>query len=260
MKDIPKESQELWQLVEECLSDIHSSGSTVKNKIKVSPILPNLITSTNKMTILATSTKVGKSQIVHIVATPTSIKTKGISSANRNNYTTTNANDSHLRGVRIVLNTTFTAGGLTAPVFVTVYGMTSNEMPQDEIVTVPVKELFVEGDRNVFCEEEGFITFVRGNHEEDKVEVDTDSTEEDDKTYYSKESRVARLHHELVYYPFIEKICKSRYGMQGDEVPDDLQAVSWSDGANAQIKHITNEETLKKDEELKITNCKHSAA
>ena len=39
-----------------------------------------------------------------------------------------------------------------------------------------------------------------------------------------------------------------------------LQAVSWSDGANAQIKYITNEDTLRKDKELKITNCKHSAA
>ena len=139
--------------------------------------------------------------------------------------------------------------------------MTSDEMPHDEIVTVPVKGLFVGGDRNVFCEEEGFITFVRGNHEEDDVEVNDDSTEEEnDKTYRSKESRVARLHRELVYYPFIEKIRKSRYDMQGDDVPDDLRVVSWSDGANAQIKHITNEETLKKDEDLKITNCKHSAA
>ena len=48
--------------------------------------------------------------------------------------------------------------------------------------------------------------------------------------------------------------------MQDGEIPDGLQAVSWSDGANAQIKHITNEDTLRKDEELKITNCKHSAA
>ena len=99
MKDLPKESRELWQLVEECLSDIHSNGSDVKSKVKVSPVLPNLITSTDEMTIFATATKVGKAQKVHVVAKPTSIKTEGISSANRNNYTTTSVNNSHLRGV-----------------------------------------------------------------------------------------------------------------------------------------------------------------
>ena len=206
MKDVPKESRELWQLVEECLTDIHSTDSTSRNKITVSPVLPNLITSTDEMTIFATASQVGRSQKIHVIAKPTSTKTEGVSSANRNNYTTTSTNNSHLRGVRIVLNTTFTAGGLTAPIFITVYGMTHDEMPGDDIVTVPIKGLFVGGDRNVFCDEEGYITFVRGNHEEDERDESQSQEENNDDTYRFKEARVVQLHRELVYYPFIEKI------------------------------------------------------
>ena len=54
---------------------------------------------------------------------------------------------------------------------------------------------------------------------------------------------VAILCRKLVYYPFIRNIHVSTYGHSGNDkdIPDYLQAVSWMDGCNAQLKLITSE-------------------
>ena len=67
----------------------------------------------------------------------------------------------------------------------------------------------------------------------------------------------------MIYHPFIKHIRQTKYGWTGEDgdiVPDYLRAVSWMDGANGQIKEITQEEKMMLENELKITCCKHSAA
>ena len=77
----------------------------------------------------------------------------------------------------------------------------------------------------------------------------------------SKESCIAKLYRETVYCPFIMDIRKSQYNYDESEpIPDNLQVVLWMDVAHVQLKLLTDEESLKKESELKITVNKHSAA
>ena len=182
--------------------------------------------------------------------------------------------DVHCRGVRIVVNNTFTAGGLSAPLFVVVYGMTVDEMPGDDIITIEVPGLTVGSDLDVYSSGVGYLTFVRGNYEgvhtsngntdgdTDGMDVDRDTDGEDEETIKSKESRIAELYRHTLYHPFIRHVRMSKYGWDGDEdsIPDYLRVVSWMDGANGQIRLIVSEENLKEEDRLCITCCKHSAA
>lgn len=81
----------------------------------------------------------------------------------------------------------------------------------------------------------------------------------------SKESRVASLYRQEVFYPFVERIRKTMYDWEpcteSESVPDNLRVVSWMDGCYGQLKLITQEQFMKEHEDrLKITICKHSAA
>ena len=59
--------------------------------------------------------------------------------------------DSHCRGTRIVINSTFTAGGRSLLIFVVVYGLSKHKMPEDKIVvTLKVPGLTVGSDQDVY--------------------------------------------------------------------------------------------------------------
>ena len=170
------------------------------------------------------------------------------------------------------MNTTFTAGGLTSPIFVVVYGLGSDEMPFEDIITVPLQGLTVAGDRNIYSVGTGYITFVCGKYNstdipsEDNQDSPTDDRPTEDTFAVntiseSSEAKIAQLYCQLIYHPFIHKIRTTVYNMPDDgPIPDSHRAISWMDGANSQIKSITLEDNLKKEEEKKITCCKHSAA
>ena len=72
--------------------------------------------------------------------------------------------DSHLRGLRISLNITFSAGGQSAPIFACVFGLKPNEMPGDEIVVCKCKGLVAASNVNGSTQE-GYIVFIRGKYE-----------------------------------------------------------------------------------------------
>ena len=60
---------------------------------------------------------------------------------------------------------------------------------------------------------------------------------------------------------FIHDIQVTQYGQGPEtEIPDNLQADSWIDGAQGQIELITDEDNFKKEEELKITSNQHFLA
>ena len=250
-----------------CYSKIFKNDGEVEKHVPVIPVLPNLITTTNEVTLFATPSKIFDKEKTYLVARPTVVKNEKMDSGKCNDYSTNDIGDSHCRGLRIVLNTTFTAGGLAAPIFVIIYGLTADEMPCNEIVTVPIPGLTVGADRNVYCDKEGYVTFVRGNYEckdgeeQEQEDVELEGDLDDDNQTYSKESQVARLYRTLVYHPFIRTIRMTQYGWSGEgEVLDDLTTVGWMDGAHGQLKLITDEENLEKEKKLKITSGKHSAA
>ena len=74
---------------------------------------------------------------------PTLTNTPNIDSNRRDHYTTDLHGDAHLRGIRITLNNTFTAGGKCAPIFACVFGMKSTEMPRDEIIVCRIKNVSI---------------------------------------------------------------------------------------------------------------------
>ena len=149
-----------------------------------------------------------------------------------------------------------------SPLFVVIYGLTLEEMPKDDLVTIEVPGLTVSSDQDAYSSGVGFITFVQGkfdpmDNDEGPVDQDIDDTERTT----SKEARVSAIYQEKMYYPFIRHIRMNFYGWDGvGPVPGHLKATSWMDGANSQIKDLTEEERLRLEKDLKIDSCKHSAA
>ena len=136
--ELNHDAQELWSLSESCYNCMIGNSITKK---KLYPVLPNLITSTNEVTIFATTGTVDSKESFYIVAKPEELKNEACNSGSRNHYKKKPTGNSHCRGVRIVINSTFTAGGLSAPIFISAFGMTKMEMPRDEIITIEVPGL-----------------------------------------------------------------------------------------------------------------------
>ena len=143
-------------------------------------------------------------------------------------------------------------------------------MPGDQIVTIAVPGLTVGSYQDVYSAGIGYVTFVRGSDENDNNDMNADNNVNDENVIdttpidpQSKESRIAQLYREKIYHPFIQHIRRtSKYGWNGSDnnIPAHLQAVSWMDGANAQIKKITSNESMRIEESMKITVRKHSAS
>lgn len=59
--------------------------------------------------------------------------------------------DAHCQGVHIVINCTFTAGGLFSLLFVVVHGLGKEEiMSEDDMVTIKVPGLTVGSDQDIY--------------------------------------------------------------------------------------------------------------
>ena len=83
-KELNKEAVKLWNLAEK------SYNKTIGNEgcsIALLPILPNLITSTDEVTIFATSSIINNKESSYLVAKPTEAKNEYCNSSNKNNYT-----------------------------------------------------------------------------------------------------------------------------------------------------------------------------
>ena len=214
------------------------------------------------MTIFATSSIVNRKESFYIVAKLSTETNTKPHSGYRNDYKKQLTGNQHCRNVCIIINSAFTAGGLSSPMFVIIYSLTLEEMPEDKIITIPVPGLTVGGHQDIYSMGIGYVTYVRGDIDTDKgtTEDNVEATVPVDST--SKESRIAQIYCEQVYHPFIKHIRKLKYGWEGDNsnIPEHLCAISWMDGANSQIKRITTSESLNNEERMKITICKYSAS
>ena len=255
-KDLCSQSVEMWDFVETAYNKMLGNEN---KKEELMPVLPNMVTTTDEVTIFATSTLINHKEKLYIVAKPEELKNEMVSSGSRNHYKQKTCGDAHCRGVRIVINSTFTAGGLSAPIFVSVFGLTNEEMsgPED-IVTVEVPGLTVGSHQDVYSTGIGYLSFVRGSGSTGN----NDANNIDGEVQYSKESKVAKIYREKVFYPFIEHIRRTKYGFDGniEDVPDFLKCVSWMDGCNSQLRLITSEKHMREEKKRKIVCCKHSAA
>ena len=272
----------VWKIVEE--ENMKSLSVHTINKCleKLIPVLPHLVTSTDETTLFITNMIIKNKEVWYLYAK--SVADNCVpDSSKRDNYTTAMSGDAHCRGLRITINNTFTAGGRVAPPFICVYGLSPDEMPGDEIVTIPIKGLVIGADQNGSLDE-GYICFIRGKYDPKNGAEDTTQNENEDVSEHenegnsqpstchigplplpSKEARVAKLYRETVYYPFIHNIRTKHYRMDENcpseetEIPSNLTAVCWMDGCYGQLKLTTREDVLEKESKLKITCNKHSA-
>ena len=272
MNSLDPEILAAWELVEEVNGkslSIHSINNSIE---KLIPVLPQLVTSTDETTLFITSQIINNKEVWFLYAKAVG-SNNVLDSSKRDNYSTKMSGDAHCRGLRITLNNTFTAGGRVAPAFVCVYGLTPDEMPDDEIILVPIDGLVIGSDQNGSMDK-GYICFIRGKYdgkkkmpEGDLVSEENDIDEEESSDIHgSKEARVAQLYRNTIYYPFIHNIRTKHYKMPdttmsgGSEVPTNLTAACWMDSCYGQLNLTTREDVLEKEAKMKIVCNKHSAA
>ena len=253
---------QLINQINESVLGIDQLNGKENDVVPLTHSLPNLMTTTDECSMFITSEEIKKKQVFFISIRPNRNNTSTTDNNRRDNYTTGRCGDLHLRGIRVVLNNTFTAGGRSAPIFACIYGLSNIEMPGNEIVITKVKGLVPASDINGSVEE-GFILFIRGKYSpEDSNDKDTSTTTMSQESIPCKEARVAKIYREMVYYPLIHDIRVNHYDMDPNakEIPTNLTAISWMDGCNGQLKLITQEEVLKDEETKKIISNKHSPA
>ena len=262
LKIIPDSQDEhclLWYLCQVAYDNMMGADVEMNNYFYVFlvPVLPHMTTSTDETTFFISKYIIHNKPSWYLMVRPVGDDANRIGSQYRNAYSTNMHGDSHLRGLRVVLNQTFTAGGTTAPTWITIYGFNELEMPFNDIVVIEVPGLCTAGDQ-CLSQQIGYICFVRGKGEIDTTPDLPETVEEDDDDHLSilsKESRVAKIYRERVYHPFITKLRQIYYNYEENEdepVPDWLTAVSWMDGANAQLKLMTTETCLEKEQKMKI--------
>ena len=224
-------------------------------------VLPQLVTTTDELTVFATVGKINAKEDYYISIKPEP-GTKLPPSNTRSTYTTDKQGDRHCRGVRVVINNTFSASRQVAPIAAAIYGLSRREMPgNDDIVFVPIPGLIRGADQNNANETNGLIMFVRGNVDVDNETFTQDENDDDeDKQRFSKDARIAKLYREHIYYPFIERQRKWLGHNESYNVPDFMRVVAWQDGCDGQLKLVTSEESLDEDERRNIVACKQSAA
>ena len=99
--EVPEDCPEIWDLVEEARMSMIGQNNKSK-KVKCIPVLPHLVTSTDEVTLFATSQKVNNAEKIHVTTRPTKCKNPTVSSSSGNNYTTKSHSDSHCHGVCIL--------------------------------------------------------------------------------------------------------------------------------------------------------------
>jgi hypothetical protein len=153
-------------------------------------------------------------------------------------------------GQRIRLTKTMAGNGRMAPIFATMTGLSSDELPSEKcpsgIYFLEVPGLCV-GGSDLRSEGTGTIAFVR----KDAYNKDWDSAER----------RLFKEYNERVFYPFVRSLRQVDYNWDPTTpVPDWLKCVAWSDGGIPQLQAIVKDELQVKDASLKIDRNKHAAA
>ena len=258
------EKNETWQLVHKLNSKILGVTDSLSVLDQFIHVLPHLITSTDECSLFIT-TQIINNKLAWYFSTRPKVENSPTEDSNKRDlFTNTLSGDAHMRGVRISLNNTFTAGGRSAPIFACIYGLSMAEMPMDEIVVCEIEGLVPASNQNG-SKEIGFIVFIRGSDPTNEPIIkDTGDVSIDPETYYSKDAKVAKIYREKVYYPLIKDIRENYYMMpeqtEEDDIPAAYTAVSWMDGCHGQLSLITKEKVLDHEKNLKIISCKHSAA
>ena len=195
-------------------------------------VKPQLLFSTDDTTTFIFDGKDGKKG-KWVFASDTAVKNRGTSSIYRQEKVNI------MNGLRVKVTFTFSAAGMTAPLFITISGVSEDEMPDEEFLHVQVPGLAVGGAGvTVGNKTMGHIFFMRKGKGADEERV----------KYYQDQ----------VLLPWIEEVRKdidSNY-VTGMKVPTKLKAVSWMDGALDQVASLAD--NPEKFAKAWITVCKQN--
>ena len=73
------------------------------NQEKLNPVLPNLVMTTDEVTIFATTEVVNNKESFYLVAQPEELKDKSCRSGARNQYKNKPTGNTHCRGIKILM-------------------------------------------------------------------------------------------------------------------------------------------------------------
>ena len=134
-------------------------------------------------------------------------------------------------GLRVCLTFTFTASGLTAPPYVVLSGLTTNELSVDEcpsgILATKIHGL-CKGGNDICNDGIGWLVFLCA----DKKNSDANQATE----HLSIANKKLVHYNNEVLLPFIRDIRKMLRWKEGQSVPDSLKACSWFDGDIGQLQ------------------------
>ena len=151
-----------------------------------------------------------------------------------------------MKGLRVKLTYTFSGVGVLAPPFISISGLTSEQLPLDTcpsgLLCLHITGLCVAGGGvTVGAGGKGYVLFVRNDND----------------GQYDKK-RVC-FYRDNVLLPFIDELRTIYDGWQrGMPITEGMKVVSWCDGDHAQIKSII--EATDEYNTYRISAMKHNAA
>ena len=146
--------QRLWHVTISCIVLNHLTTILIV-KEKLYPLLLNLVTTTDEITIFATAEVVNSKETFYLLSRPEEHKYESYHSGARNHYKKKLMGNVYWKGVHIVINSLFNATCLPTPIFICVYGMIREEIVVDEMITISVHVLAFWSHIR--------LTFMRGN-------------------------------------------------------------------------------------------------
>ena len=140
------------------------------------------------------------------------------------------------KGMRVKPTFTLNAAGTSAPMFISVYGLTERELHFDIAPTgflvMKVKGLCVGGfGVAAECNTYGYVLLIRAENRTCKDSVD--------RVRY-------RYYRDTIFLPFVSSCRKHLNWEEGTPIPERLRAAAWNDGDAEQIKVLNEPESIEK--------------
>lgn len=205
MNTLPESTSLLYNLVSQA------------SDVPVVPVKPALLISTDDTTVYTfEGSDDGPDKF--LLAAKKSCENNGTHSL----YTVNEGKD--MNGMRVKLSFSFNALGASSPLYITVSGLTEEEMPiEEDMLVVEVPGLCVGGGVGL-NDRVGYIVFTKKNSGADQTRFEH--------------------YHQKILKPMIDEYRQRLYDYDpdsGTEIPRELFAVACSDGDISQVKAIAND-------------------
>jgi hypothetical protein len=230
IQDAPKGALKLFQLVQEA----HGG-------LPIFPIKPSHMTTTDDTVAYVFDGRgMGKDQF-RLLSQKSNKKAGTLSKYSQGEQI-------HCNGLRVKITYSFNGAGASAPVFVSVTGLTEHELPKEAVpsglLALKIQGLCVGGTGiNLGEMPAGWLVFIRN-----------DNDGESEKKRY-------RFYRENVFIPFLNDIRKEYDGwVEKSTIEDESTIISWQDGDFAQVATLTEDETLENFRALKVVLNKQNPA